>query len=150
MELYRSASLQSQFKGYDYFENKKVISFKQISNCEYEGKVKGSTDIYDVIINVEHPKKSSSCNCPHASGTRIVCKHMVALYFTIFPEKASQFMKEIDEHNREVKEYEKELEIKLKKYIKSMTKKELEEALLKCLYQVDWLYDDFVRDKVGY
>ena len=75
---------------------------------------------------------------------------MVALYFTIFPEKASQFMKEIDEHNREVEEYEKELEIKLKKYIKSMTKKELEEALLKCLYQVDWLYDDFVRDKVGY
>lgn len=59
-------------------------------------------------------------------------------------------MREIDEHNRKVEEYEKELEIKLEKYIKSMTKKELEEALLECLYQVDWLYDDFIRYKVGY
>ena len=38
----------------------------------------------------------------------------------------------------------------MKKYIKSMTKKELEKSLLECLYQVDWLYDDFIRDKVGY
>ena len=28
MELYRSASLQSQFRGYDYFKDKKIISFK--------------------------------------------------------------------------------------------------------------------------
>lgn len=150
MELYRSASLQSQFRGYDYFEDKKVISFEQVSNCEYKGKVKGNMGEYDVVIDVEHPKKGSSCNCPHAIGTKIICKHMVALYFTIFPEKADQFMREIDEHNRKVEEYEKELEIKLEKYIKSMTKKELEEALLECLYQVDWLYDDFIRYKVGY
>ena len=28
MELYKSASLQSQYRGYDYFKDKKVISFK--------------------------------------------------------------------------------------------------------------------------
>ena len=28
-------------------------------------------------------------NCPHDEGTKIVCKHMVALYFEIFSEKAN-------------------------------------------------------------
>lgn len=150
MELYRSASLQSQFRGYDYFKNKKVISFKHIEESIYNGKVGGSNQVYDVTIDIEHPKKNSHCNCPHAEGTKIICKHMVALYFAVFPEKAKQFMKEIDEHNRKVEEYEKELEIKMRKYIKSMSKKELEEALLDCLFQVDWLYNNFIRDRVGY
>lgn len=150
MELYRSASLQSQFRGYDYFIYKKVIFFKQIENSIYNGKVKGSNRIYDVTIDIEHPKKNSHCSCPHADGTKIICKHMVSLYFSIFPEKAKQFMDEIDEHNKSVEEYEYELEIKMRKYIKSMSKKELEESLLECLFQVDWLYDNFIRDKVGY
>jgi len=150
MELYRSASLQSQFGGYDYFKEKKVKTFENIEGSIYRGKVKGCDNVYDVTIDIEHPKKNSHCNCPHAEGTRIVCKHMVALYFTIFPEKAKQFMKEIDEYNKEVEEYRNELEIKMRKYIKSMSKKELEEALLECLYQVDWLYDNFIRDRVGY
>lgn len=150
MELYRSASLQSQFRGYDYFKDKKIVSFKQMEASIYNGKVKGTNRVYDVTIDIEHPKKDSHCNCPHAEGTKIVCKHMVALYFAIFPEKAEQFMREIDEHNRAVEEYEQQLEIKMRKYIKSMSKKELEEALLDCLLQVDWLYDHFIRDRVGY
>lgn len=149
MELYRSASLQSQFRGYDYFQDNKVISFKRLEDSMYSGKVKGSSATYNVIIDIEHPKKNSHCNCPHAEGTKIIYKHMMALYFTIFPQKAKQFMEEIDEHNKEVKEYEQELEIKMQKYIKSMSKKELEENLLECLYQVDWLYDNFIRDRVG-
>lgn len=150
MELYRSASLQSQFRGYDYFNDKKVISFKYLGDSIYGGIVKGDSTTYDVTINIKHPKSNSHCNCPHAEGTKIICKHMVALYFAIFPEKAKQFMEEIDEHNRKVDEYKQELEIKMQKYIKSMSKKELEEALLECLYQVDWLYDNFIRDRVGY
>ena len=150
MELYRSASLQSQFRGYDYFKEKKVISSKHLKDSVYCGKIKGSNKIYDVTIDIEHPKKNSHCNCPHAEGTKIICKHMVALYFAIFPEKAKQFMDEIDEHNRKVEEYEQELEIKMRAYIKSMSKKELEEALLDCLFQVDWLYNNFIRDRVGY
>lgn len=150
MELFRSASLQSQFRGYNYFNDKKVVYFKHIEDSIYSGRVKGSGTMYDVTINIEHPKKNSHCNCPHAEGTKIICKHMVALYFTIFPEKAKQFIEEIDEHNRKVDEYKQELEIKMQKYIKSMTKKELEEALLECLYQVDWLHDNFIRDRVGY
>lgn len=150
MELYRSGSLQSQFRGYDYFKEKNVISFKHVKDFVYSGKVKGSNLIYDVIIDIEHPKKNSHCNCPHAVGTKIICKHMIALYFAIFPEKAKQFVDEIDEYNRKADEYKQELEIKMQKFIKSMSKKELEEALLECLYQVDWLYDNFIRDRVEY
>lgn len=150
MELYRSASLQSQFKGYNYFNEKKVVPFKQVNDSEYSGKVKSNNGFYNVYINIEHPKKNSHCNCPHAEGKKIICKHMVALYFEIFPQKAKQFIEEINEHNRKVEEYEKELEIKLQNYIKHMSKKELEESLLNCLYQVDWLYDRFIGDKIGY
>lgn len=150
MEIYRSASLQSQFRGHDYFKEKKVISFEQINDCEYFGKVKGNNRNYDVFINIEHPKKYSHCNCPLAEGKKIICKHMVALYFEIFPEKAKQFLEEIDEHNKKVDEYQKELENKLQNYIKHMDRKELENSLLDCLYQVEWLYDRFIRDKVGY
>lgn len=150
MEIYRSASLQSQFRGLDYFKEKKVICFKKINDSEYNGQVKGNNKIYDVFINIEHPKKYSHCNCPLAEGKKIICKHMIALYFEIFPEKAKQFLKEIDEHNKKVDEYQRELEIKLQNYIKHMDRKELEDSLLDCLYQVEWLYDRFIRDKVGY
>lgn len=54
MELYRSASLQSQFRGYDYFKDKKIISFKHKENSIYCGKVKGSDKVYDVEIDTYH------------------------------------------------------------------------------------------------
>lgn len=57
MELYRSASIQSQFRGYDYFNDKKAISFKHVEGSMYSGKVKGSATTYDVTIDIEHPKK---------------------------------------------------------------------------------------------
>ncbi|NMB97839.1 MAG: hypothetical protein GYA02_14710 [Clostridiaceae bacterium] len=39
------------------------------------------------MINIVHPRKSK-CNCPHADGRRVICKHMIALYFTVFPKEA--------------------------------------------------------------
>ncbi len=44
MELYHSASLQSQFRGYDYFMEKKVQSFRQVEDFMYMGKVKGDDE----------------------------------------------------------------------------------------------------------
>ena len=51
---------------------------------------------------------------------------MFCIFIAIFLGKAKPFMEEIDEHNRQVDEYEQELKIKMKKYIKLMSKKELE------------------------
>lgn len=65
--------------------------------------------IYNIHLDLNHPRKST-CNCPHAEGRRIICKHMVASYFAIFPEKAKEYIEEI-------KRYEKEKEERFKQSI---------------------------------
>lgn len=83
MEIYRSASLRTQFRGIDYFKEKKVISIKKINDNEYNGQVKENNKIFQ-------------------------------------------------------------------KYIQKISRKKLEDSLLDCLYHVEWLYDRFIRNKVGY
>ena len=71
----------------DYYNNKKVVSWKTFKNGVYEGIVSGSeSNMYTVHIDTEHPGKSF-CNCPFADGRRVVCKHMIALYFTAEPNQ---------------------------------------------------------------
>lgn len=88
MKLVHLASQASFIKGLDYFENKAVVSIKRVDDGVFEGKVRGSNQqYYDVTINVNHPRQST-CVCPFAKGRRVICKHMVALYFTQFPDQA--------------------------------------------------------------
>lgn len=90
MSILTSASRNSVSRGYDYYKSNNVLSFVKLNDIEYKGKVQGSgSKTYDVIINVKHPKKSF-CDCPFANGN-ITCKHMVALYFEIFPDEASDY-----------------------------------------------------------
>lgn len=49
--------------------------------------VASSNNKYVVHIDKKHPRKSK-CNCPFADGRRVVCKHMIALYFTAEPQAA--------------------------------------------------------------
>ena len=58
-----------------------VVSWNKSGNSTYEGVVSGSNgDSYNVYIDKLHPRKSV-CNCSIAGGRRVVCKHMIALYF---------------------------------------------------------------------
>lgn len=87
MGLLNSASSQSVMRGHRIWKDKDVLSFKQINKIEYEGYVQGSQKLpYYVKINIKQPKKSY-CDCPHANGYTI-CKHMVAMYYTAFPDEA--------------------------------------------------------------
>lgn len=45
---------------------------------------------------MEHPRKSI-CNCPHADGRRVICKHMIALLFTASPEAANKHIMMLNE-----------------------------------------------------
>lgn len=91
MRIIKSASGSSAWRGLDYYKNKKVVNYKKINENEYEGEVLGSGNKkYKILLNIEHPR-NSKCNCPHASSKKIVCKHMVALYFMIFPKEAKKF-----------------------------------------------------------
>ena len=81
MGLIEIASGNSVWRGMNYYENHKVVSWNKSGNSTYEGGVSGSNgDSYNVHIDKLHPRKSV-CNCSIAGGRRVVCKHMIALYF---------------------------------------------------------------------
>lgn len=151
MGLINIASGNSTWRGLDYYKENKVNDYKKISDSEYEGIVNGSNGKkYNVFMDIEHPRKSK-CDCPHAKDKRIICKHIVALYFTAFPDEVDKFLKEVEEADKEYKAYEEELYNKTIKYINSMSKNELKEALIEILnIAPEWVYDRFVRDRVGY
>lgn len=93
MGLLENARYASIERGYDYYKRWNVISFKQTSENEYDGKVSGSAKKpYDVHIDIIHIKKSF-CNCPFAEGNKKVCKHKIAIYFSAFPEKPRNITK---------------------------------------------------------
>ena len=151
MGLINIASGNSTWQGLDYYKENKVSNYKKISDSEYEGIVNGSNGKkYNVFMDIEHPRKSK-CDCPHAKDKRIICKHIVALYFTAFPDEVDKFLKEVEEAEKEYEAYEEELYNKTIKYINSMSKNELKEALIETLNVApEWVYDRFVRDRVGY
>ena len=129
MSLLDLASGNSFWRGYDYFKDSKVKSCQKIDNNQYEGIVEGSKGKqYHVLIDLEHPKKSK-CDCPHAEGSRRVCKHKVALYFSQFPEEAEKAIKEAEAWEaEEEKRWQEECD-EVWNYVKSLSKKELQNAL---------------------
>ena len=108
MGIISLASGSSCWRGLDYYRNKKIIELNKISENEYESVVKGTKN-YKVHLDIEHPRKST-CDCPLANGKRIICKHIVATYFTALPREAKEFEEEQEEYEKEQEEYEKEQE----------------------------------------
>lgn len=144
MGIISLASGNSCWRGLDYYKSKKVIKLNKINENEYSSIVKG-TNNYNVHLDIEHPRKSS-CNCPLANGKRIICKHIVATYFTALPKEAINFE---EEQNRLQEEYEKEQEEEYDraiKYLNKMSKQELIEELIQVFdYGPEWIYNDFVK-----
>ena len=133
MSFYSSASNASCWRGYEYCEGKKVLSFEKKSETEYVGIVQGSqTEPYNVRIDIVHPRKSE-CDCPFANGRKI-CKHMVALAFTALPSIKAEYLKEIEESEREAERQEQENREEIMKYVNTLTKAELREMLIEYMY----------------
>lgn len=149
MSIVSLASCNSQFRGYAYYEEKKVLQIGQLSETTYHGVVSGNGGAqYDVTIDVAHPRKST-CNCPHANGRRVICKHMVALFFTIFPKEADAYMHELKDSLEEAEMIQEEIADRLEKTIRKMKKAELQAALMDLLSEcTDWQYESFVRTYV--
>lgn len=96
-------------------------------------------------MDIEHPRKSS-CDCPLAKGKRIICKHIVATYFTAMPKEATNFEEEQNRLQEEYEKYQDELYDKVIEYINKMSKDELIGELINIFdYGPEWIYDDFVR-----
>ena len=145
MSFISSASSNSQWRGYEYWQEKKVVSYECVSDHEVEGIVKGSK-AYRVKIDTKHPRRSA-CNCPFAQGRRVICKHMIALYFTLHPHEAEKYYNEVVRVQQEWEDEQDEIEQKLIDYVHKMSKDALEDALLDLLFDgPDWQYEQFVRE----
>lgn len=143
------SSYKSLWRGYDYYNEKKVNDINKLSETEFDAQVSNNEDnIYKVHLNIKHPRKST-CNCPHAKGKRIICKHMVASFFAIFPEKAKEYIEEIERYEEEEEErFQQSLIIReerikdIEKYLNKLTKKELKEKLLDYMIDSEFYDDD--------
>jgi len=137
MGLIETASANSVWRGMDYYENRKVVSWAQTGTFAYDGIVSGSEgNKYSVHIETNHPRRST-CNCPFAEGRRVVCKHMIALYFTAVPNAADDFLRQVEEWEAEEQEREKQHYEDLRKYVNQLSKAELRERLYDALVELE-------------
>jgi len=145
MGLKDLSSYKSLWRGYEYYLSKMVIDIQKINDEEFDSKVRNEENhIYDIHLNMKHPRKST-CNCPHANGKRIICKHMIATYFTVFPEEAKGYIKEIEDYEKVEKEryreYLKKQEeeyLEIKKYVNQLSLEELREKLISYMMSEDY------------
>ncbi len=149
MGLKELSSYRSLWKGYNYYIQGKVLEIEKVNDLEFNAKVRNDENkIYNIHLDLNHPRKST-CNCPHADGRRIICKHMVSSYFAIFPEKAKEYIEEIERYEKEKEErfqqsiIMREERIKdFEKYVNKLTKKELKEKLLEYMTDSEFFDDD--------
>lgn len=151
MSIISVASGQSVYRGYEYSLEKKVLQIEQTAEGVIKAVVAGSGgSAYEVVADVAHPRRSH-CSCPHAAGKRIVCKHIVAVYFTAFPQEAKKYIEEMESYWEEEEQRQEELEDMVIRYVHSLKKNALQEKLLQVLFEgPDWQFDRFVRDNIDY
>lgn len=137
MGLIELASGNSIWRGIDYYNKRRIVSWKKTGLDSYSGIVSGnSTEPYIVYIDKQHPRKST-CNCSFADGRRVICKHMLALLFTAEPETVQNFLKEAEEYEAEENKRKQKHFDDLKIYVKGLSKSELQEKLLNALVQLE-------------
>ena len=145
MGLIECTSGASLWRGYDYYKEKKVKNLQRVSDTQYAAEVAGTSRTpYKVLIDIVHPR-TSKCNCPHADGKRIVCKHMMAVYFAAFPQEAQRIYDEAIAYQEEEEKREEELTDRVCQYVWQMKKNEAQQALLELLFNgPEWQLDRFV------
>lgn len=111
MGMKEICSNNSYWRGLDYFENNRVKSINKINEYEYEAEVEGTKN-YHVHLNLNHPRKST-CTCPHAAGKSTICKHKMAVYFSIFPDEAQEAIDERNDYYDDLEEREREYDRKV-------------------------------------
>lgn len=147
MGVLECASGASVWRGYDYFKGKKVVRLEEVGENIYVAGVAGGSSVpYSVELNIDHPRKSK-CSCPHADGKRIICKHIVATYFTVLPKEAERFYSEAMAYQEEEEKRQEELSDKVIEYVGKMKKADLCQSLLELLFDgPEWQYDRFIRE----
>ena len=134
MALLDCANKPTVWNGFECYNNDKVLSKIKIGDM-YRCVVSGDdADEYTVEMNPIHPRKSK-CDCPRAKGKYVICKHIVAAYFSVFPMQAKKYGAKSINYD-DLKDIRKdELYLKIQNYVKEMKKSELQSALLQQLIE---------------
>lgn len=136
MSIRTLASGASAWRGYEYHTKKKVLSFTQTGEGEYTGQVAGSGSVsYQVRINIAHVRQSKF-SCPHADRRRVICKHMVAVFFAAFSEEAERYIEEVEEYKSDEEQRTEDHYAVLRSYVKSLSQKELQDQLFEALAEL--------------
>ena len=99
-------------------------------------------------IDADHPRRST-CDCAFTNGRRVICKHMIALYFTLYPHEAREYYREVEAAQEAWEQEREELEQEVIEYVHKMKKNELVNTLLELLFDgPDWQYEKFVRENL--
>lgn len=143
------ASAKSIWRGYDYYENKRVISCNKVNDAILEGVVEGNgEENYKVTVDIPHAKRST-CTCPHAEVTRRICKHKIAVYFTAFPEEAKRLIDEAEAYEAEQEQMYEDIEELITKYLRKQKKNNLVDLVYELLITgPEWQFDRFIRDHI--
>jgi len=137
MSILSSASNASAWRGYEYYKQGKAETYTKLNDNVYECHMEGSSPApYHTVINIEHPRQSH-CDCPHAKDRKIICKHMVALLFTVSPDEADGYLREIEESEREEERRAQEHYKELERYVKSLKKEDLQRELYNALIELE-------------
>lgn len=137
MGLVEIASSKSVWRAIDYYQSKKVLSWNK-TETGYEGSVSGSdNNTYIVNVDIEHPRKSK-CTCPFATDHRVICKHMLAVYFSAHPEEVRRIEKEAEEYEKEEEYREQMRKEQLYDYVRMLSKEELRDELVEALYELEY------------
>ena len=149
MKLVSAAAYTSRRRGYDYAKSGKVLSFNQLSENVFNGLVQGKrNEAYSVHIDLNHVRQSR-CDCPYTQGNRKICKHMVALYFTVHPSDLIQFEVDVIEAEERYDAYLSIREDRFSKFIDQLEKEDLKNMLVQLLeFGPDWQYDNFYREYI--
>lgn len=149
MGLLGIASMASQWRGYEYYKEGRVTVWEETALQVYDAVVRGSGGArYSVHMDLQHPRKSA-CDCPHAKGRRIICKHIAAVYFSVQPDEAKRYYEEVIRAEEEEERRQEKLDTLVVNYINGLSKQELRQTLYEVLYDgADWVFERFVREHV--
>lgn len=146
MGMREICSNNSYWRGLEYFENNRVKSINKINEYQYESEVEG-TENYHVHLNINHPRKST-CTCPHAAGKSTICKHKMAVYFSIFPDEAREAIDERNRYYNDLEEREREYDKKAdeirkmyKELVDDLSEKEVRKRL------VNYMVNDYMENE---
>ena len=149
MSLLTASSAESRWRGYEYFAHNKVLHLQRLDDTRFQAVVSGSRKAsYEVIMDLDHVR-CSSCTCPHAAGRRVICKHMLAVFFTAFPEEAKSYYENVQKAEEDRENYLQAREDKLIKYVYGLKKQEAQQLLLEVLESgPEWQWDRFIREHI--